>query len=73
MKLVRFRDTTDEFNEWAYGILVEDEDNDFGYGGDFVVCLCCLGIVENGEFEILEEFDTYPIDIDRLLKKELGE
>lgn len=71
MRLVKFIDTLEEDSEEQYGILVYDEDNSCGYGGDFIICLCCLGIIENGDYEIIDDNVVCPVDISTLLKKEL--
>lgn len=73
MRLVKFRDTSDDLNESAYGILVEDEENKYGNGGDFIICLCCLRVLAKEEYEIIEDNVVCPTSIDTLLKKELEE
>lgn len=44
-KLVYFRDTLEDNSEPQFGIVLDDE---------HILCLCCGGIIEKGEYEILE-------------------
>ena len=48
VKLVRFVDTLENDAEEHFGILFEDGN---------ILCLCCGGTVEKGDYEIREEFD----------------
>lgn len=45
--LIRFKDTLENNADDSFGILFED-----GY----VLCLCCGGTFEPGEYEIVEKF-----------------
>ena len=60
--LILFRDMTDAEATSQYGILIDD----------IVVCLCCGGIVDKEDCEILE-YPTIDVNISDLLKKELEE
>ena len=61
-KLVLFRDTLDDsVVEEHYGILLDDGN---------ILCLCCMGIVENGDYVIID--DEIELDLDHLISKELG-
>jgi len=44
MKLVYFRDTIEDDATPQYGILNDEND---------VICLCCGGLIERGEYEII--------------------
>ena len=60
-KLVAFKDSHND--ETHYGILTDNKT---------IICLCCLGTVEEGEYEIIEEnIDMYNSTIDSILKEEL--
>lgn len=62
-KLVAFKDSSNSNSETHYGILT---------GNKTIICLCCLGTVEEGEYEIVEEdIDMYNSTIDSILKEEL--
>lgn len=43
-KLVYFRDTLEDNSEPQFGIMLDDE---------HLLCLCCGGILEKGDYEIL--------------------
>ena len=45
--LVKFKDTIENDSEIHFGILLDDGD---------VICMCCGGTVENGDYEIVQEF-----------------
>ena len=62
MKLVYFKDLLEDNSIPQYGILLDDEN---------ILCLCCYGIVEKGDYEIL--LDNININISELLKLELEE
>ena len=49
VRLVRFVDTVEGDAEVHFGILFENGD---------ILCLCCGGTVEKGDYEIREEFDS---------------
>lgn len=44
-KLVYFKDLIEENADEQYGILLDDGN---------IICLCCGGIVEQGEYEIIK-------------------
>ena len=47
-KLVYFKNTFD--NEPQYGIMLDNEN---------ILCLCCGGIIEKGDYEILERCEWF--------------
>lgn len=61
MKLVYFKDLLEDDADPQYGILLED---------DTILCLCCLGIIEKEDYEILND-NIEGINISELLKLEL--
>lgn len=46
-KLVYFRDTLEDNSEPQFGIVLDDE---------HILCLCCGGILEKGDYEILRSY-----------------
>lgn len=58
VSLVLFRDLLEENSDSHYGIL---------FANGFVLCLCCGGCVEPGEYEIIENFNGFAY-LDETLK-----
>lgn len=59
--LVLFKDTLEENSESHYGLLLDD---------DNIICLCCGGIVEPEDYEILEKFSCSHLTyVDEILKQ----
>lgn len=62
-RLVAFRDTLEDNADVHYGILMDD---------DTILCLCCLGIIEEDDYEIVEDNITLGnTSIDTILSEEL--
>lgn len=62
-KLVAFRDTLEDNADIHYGILTDD---------NTIICLCCMGVVEEDDYEIIEEdVDLYNTTIDGILCEEI--
>lgn len=62
MRLVLFRDLLEDDSDPQYGVVLAD---------DTILCLCCYGILEQEDYEILE--DNIECNVSDLLKKELEE
>lgn len=60
MELVIFRDLLEENADHQYGILTDDNE-------PRMICLCCGGIVEFGDYEVLERIEWF--DISDLIRK----
>lgn len=60
-KIVLFRDELEYDSEEQYGILLDDET---------ILCLCCMGILELGDYKIIKEIEL-PFNLSDLLKKKL--
>ena len=61
-RIVLFRDKEDEDNETQYGILVEDDLN-----GNYILCLCCFGLYEFRDCEIIEDYVELTEDLSVLV------
>ena len=48
--LVRFRDKLEKNPEIHFGILFEN---------DFILCFCCKGYLEPGDYEIVEKYNGF--------------
>lgn len=57
--LVRFRDLLEENNEPHFGILFDDGK---------ILCLCCGGIIEKDDYEIIENYHGFEY-LDETLKE----
>lgn len=63
MELVAFRDTLEDNADVHYGILTDEDE---------IICLCCLGKVEKGDYKIVERnINMGNTSIDKLLCEEL--
>lgn len=60
--VVRFKDILEINSDPHFGILFEDET---------ILCLCCGGIIEKGDYKILEHISFG--EVDEVLTKELSE
>lgn len=60
MRLVFYRDLLEDDSDPQYGVLL---------GDGTILCLCCYGILEPEDYEILE--DDIECNVSDLLKKEL--
>lgn len=47
--LVKFKDTTDDSTDTNFGILLDDGN---------IICMCCGGTVEEGDYEIVEKLNS---------------
>lgn len=47
--LVKFKDTLENDAEVHFGILLDDNS---------IICMCCGGTVEDGDYEIVEKFNS---------------
>lgn len=57
-KLVLFKDNLEDSSQEQYGILCDDET---------VICLCCLGVLEKEDYQILADYDELPVDISEII------
>ena len=62
MRLVLFKDLLEDDATPQYGIVLED---------NTILCLCCYGIIEEEDYEILK--DNIECNVSDLLKWELEE
>lgn len=60
-KLVLFEDDLEDTPTPQFGILLEDKT---------ILCLCCLGILENGDYKIIKEYSS--VDISEILKEKIA-
>lgn len=63
VQLVKFIDTLEREAEEHFGILFEDGN---------ILCMCCGGTVENGDYEIVERFDDCWSIVDNVLMEEFA-
>lgn len=63
MKFVLFKDLLEESADPQYGILADTEEPE-------VLCLCCGGTVEFGDYVVISELPWF--NISELLKKEFS-
>ena len=62
-KLVAFRNTLEDNSDIHYGILTDD---------NTIICLCRMEIVEEDDYEIIEEnIELYNTSIDKMLCEEI--